>query len=314
MRIQLIDLDMTKRRRPFPNLALMKLSAYFKSNGDEVLFNFPIAFMDRVFISSVFTWNVQKLRQQLPPGLKGGTGFGPEYFGIQLPPQIEHIMPDYALYLGTDWSMGFTSRGCNRRCRFCVVHLKEGKCQAVASIYEFWDHAHNRLVLLDNNILQSSTWREVFGAIEFEGLSVNITQGLDIRDVNAEVADWLRRLHAPSWYFAFDDIVYEAAVRRGIREIVAAGINSRRLNFYVLYGFEEDDHLLDRLRILAEEKVNIYPMAYRALNGTTRVRPPAVGDISGWHGSLGNKIKLLRLSGHKFATKREVRLGPTLFS
>ena len=59
----------------------------------------------------------------------------------ELPPEIEHIYPDYSLYpsLTRDTAYGFLTRGCPRGCDFCIVGKKEGRCSyKVADLAEFW--------------------------------------------------------------------------------------------------------------------------------------------------------------------------------
>lgn len=302
MRVVLTDLDITYRRRPFPNLALMKLSAYHKAMGDEVYLNFPIAGGGKHYVSSVFTWNMVKAKREgkLLTGNWGGSGFGDSYYPTVLPSEIETIMPDYSLYHGVDFSLGFTSRGCNRACPWCIVPQKEGKVKAVSSISQFWDRRHKKIVLLDNNILAATNWKDTFEELVDAGVCVDFTQGLDIRLVDEEVVTWLLRLKAPELRFAFDDISQETWVRHGIDLMVKAGVNRRRLNFYVLYGWVDNDKVIDRLRILGEQGVNIYPMAYRGLDG--KIPPRRKIEFADqlnelWHGSRGNINKFLRISG-----------------
>ncbi|GHU36732.1 hypothetical protein AGMMS50256_33740 [Betaproteobacteria bacterium] len=130
----------------FPNLALMKLSAWHKANGDEVSFYSPIMPFERVYSSKVFTFTPED--PYLPANvIKGGSGYGLLH---NLPEEIEHRCPDYSLY-GLDYSLGFLTRGCIRRCPWCIVPTKEGSIRAHADIDEFL--RHKNVVLLDNNVL-----------------------------------------------------------------------------------------------------------------------------------------------------------------
>ena len=149
-RIGLIDVDGGKT---FPNLALMKISAYHKSIGDSVEWYSAFdGWFDRVYLSKVFSFtpdydyciNAHEV-------IRGGTGYaislenGKEVFDkskdINLPEEIEHIYPDYSLYptLTEDTAFGFLTRGCPRGCDFCIVGKKEGRCSVkVADLNEFW--------------------------------------------------------------------------------------------------------------------------------------------------------------------------------
>ncbi|GAH83100.1 unnamed protein product, partial [marine sediment metagenome] len=245
MKVLLMDLDIIKQRRPFPNLALMKLSAYHKARGDQVFLNFPLYQPDIAYASCVFSWNAKR-RATVPYGaVIGGSGID---LKPELPPEVEHMMPDYSLYPGVDFSIGFTSRGCIRDCPWCIVPVKEGQIEPWARIYEFLDRRHRKIILLDNNLLASPNWRQTMEDLIAEGLWVDFNQGLDIRLVNEENVGYLKRVKTEKLRFAFDDISYEKTVRRGIQLLLDAGIASRKLSFYVLVGFGDDSTSVERVK------------------------------------------------------------------
>lgn len=295
MKVVLFDLDLSHRRRTFPNLALMKLSAYHRARGDEVFFNFPLAQGGKVYVSCVFPWNARYANGRFPAGtVRGGSGLD---LHSELPAEIEHIMPDYSLY-PMDFSMGFTSRGCPRRCPWCIVPEKEGNIRATASIYEFWDRRYNKIILLDNNLLASPNWRSIVTCLIAEGLEVDFNQGLDIRLVDKEVVSYLKHVKARQLRFAFDDICYESSVRKGIELLTKQGIPSRKLSFYVLVGFNDDaEDAVERMRILHSYNVDVYPMIYKGANGKEPTRKIVQVDDIFWHGSHANVKKFLRLIG-----------------
>ena len=127
MKIGLYDVD-----SKIPNLALMKLSAWHKKQGDEVELYFPLKKYDKIYASQIFTWS----KPQYKFNELGGSGS--EKWETVLPNGIEHIYPDYLLY-HCEYAMGFTSRGCIRNCPFCIVRKKEGLIHATNDIYEFWN-------------------------------------------------------------------------------------------------------------------------------------------------------------------------------
>lgn len=146
MRIGLVDVD----GHNFPNLALMKLSAWHKRRGDTVEFADPeTGRYDKVYMSKVFTFSRDCTDRYDCEVVRAGTGYR-DYATI-LPEEIEHICPDYSLY-GVKEAYGFLTRGCVNRCSWCVVPHKEGEVRAHADIEEFLD-GHKRAVLLDNNVL-----------------------------------------------------------------------------------------------------------------------------------------------------------------
>lgn len=264
MRVLLVDLDSTG----FGNLALMKLSAWHKAQGDEVFLGQAAAW-DLSRASCVFTFNAGQ--NTYPRDARtGGSGFRSVE---RLPDPIEHIMPDYLLY-GHDLghSMGFTSRGCLRRCPWCVVPEKEGGIVPWADFHEFWDRRHSRIMLLDNNLLAAPNCKETLEGLAKEGPRVDFNQGLDIRLLDDEKAYWLSKVQAyflsssgdwPGLRFSFDLPQMEGDVRRGVALLQQRGIEPGRLSFYVLVGyntsFEEDKA---RFSLLKELGCQAFPMFY----------------------------------------------------
>jgi len=294
MKILLADSDIIKRRRPYPNLALMKLSAYHKARGDEVWLNFPLCQPDITYASCVFTWNERWTTKVPSDAIIGGSGVD---LKKELPPEIEHVMPDYDLYPNIDFSLGFTSRGCFRRCPWCIVPEKEGPIKPWAGIDEFWDRRHRRVTLLDNNLLAAPNWQTTLAKLIAEGLEVDFTQGLDIRLVNEENVTWLARVRAKQLRFAFDDIAYSSSVRRGIALLLKAGIHSRKLSFYVLVGFDGEETALERMELLQSYNVDVYPMLYKGRDGKEPMRKILFDGDMLWHGNRRNINKFLRLVG-----------------
>ncbi len=255
VKINLIDIDGNT-----PNLALMKLSAHWKAQGAEVVLN-SCAPSDQVFISVVFSKNMPQARriQRALGGTIGGSGTG-DYSNI-LPPEIEHICPDYSLY-GIDYSMGFTSRGCIRDCSFCIVPAKEGSICEWSPLNEFV--RHKTVVLLDNNFLASPLWKTKLQQMIDQKLKVDFNQGLDIRLMTEEKAAMLAELSPPYLRFAWDSMDLMPHVKRGIRLLRDAGhpINRNRVGFYVLTGHQ------------TTQKQDLYRLDYlHRLNINTHVQP-----------------------------------------
>jgi len=300
MKTLLSDLDIIGRRRPFPNLALMKLSAYHKARGDEVWLNFPLCLPDIEYASCVFSWNRQRISRLSNSAIIGGSGVDTK---AELAIEVEHIMPDYTLYPNVDFSLGFTSRGCIRKCPWCVVPAKEGGIQAWTTIYEFWDRRHKEIKLLDNNILASPNWNETAEILIKEQVRTDFNQGLDIRLVDDEVAHQLAKIRTKKLRFAFDHISIEPQVREGIGLLLKAGIKPRHLSFYVLIGFNGDPGI-DRMKLLQTYGVDVYPMIYKGEDGKEplmskeslqEIRAVLGIDNLFWHGNPQNLRKFLRV-------------------
>ena len=271
MKVGLIDLD----TKGFPNLALMKLSQYHKSKGDEIVFKFPLLEADITYIACVFSKNRYNLPAIDGNVILGGTGFA--WPSVRcLPVEVEDMVPDYSLY-NAKASYGFTSRGCIRRCPWCVVPHKEGRIKPWHSIYQFWDREHRDIVLLDNNLLAAPNWKETLADLEKENLRVDFNQGLDIRLVDQEKAHYLSRLkYSKQLRFALDDIKYQKAFRHGMETLRSAGIKLSRVMVYFLTGFNSSlEGDLERLEIIKSYNATPFAMSYQEVNG---VKPRIVRD------------------------------------
>lgn len=292
MKVCLLDFDIGNRRRAFPNLALMKLSSYHKARGDEVVLNYPLCQADVTYASCVFSWHKPKL---IDPLIKtGGSGISLDTW---LPDEIEHIMPDYSLYPNIDFSMGFTSRGCIRNCPFCLVRQKEGYIKAWASVREFISPLFKHLLLLDNNLFAAENCEDTLNDLVGLQVETDFNQGLDIRLLTDKLVDYLKRVKTKIYRFAFDDIAYEKQVREGIALLLAAGVSPRKLAFYVLVGYKQDDGAIERIKLLQSYGVDIYPMIYKDESG----KEPSVSynfkETIKFHGARGNLVKFLRVAG-----------------
>ena len=283
MKVLLISAD-SRSEAKLPNLALMKLSAYYKRRGDEV--GFQVSNPDKVFISVVFEKNKAHAK-----GIKtwypraevevGGPGLGVSNY---LPDEIEHIMPDYSLYPEIDYSMGFTTRGCFRKCGFCVVPKLEGEFRENAPIEEFHNPLFKKIVLMDNNFLRSKNRKRTLDYVRENDLKVCISQGMDLRIVTKEIAEELASINSYNQYFkqrsyifAWDHFNEHKPIMRGLDEILKAGINPKQIMVYVLVGFDSE-YWQDayRLQTLVDLGVQPYVMRYnfnrkdKVLNGMAR--------------------------------------------
>lgn len=191
MRVGLVDVD----GHNYPNLALMKISAWHKNQGDEVEWATPLGMYDKVFKSKVFSWTEDDPYEYGCEVIKGGTGYN---LNKELPEEIEHTCPDYSLYNITEVAYGFTTRGCIRKCSFCIVPKKEGYIRPHADIEEFLDGKKN-LILMDNNIMAHEHGIEQLIKCKKHKIHVDCNQGIDARIV-AE-SDYLIRLLADLSYY-----------------------------------------------------------------------------------------------------------------
>ena len=277
MKVGLIDVD----SHNFPNLALMKISAWHKSKGDSVRWYEPfdglIEKYDKVYISKIFSFsNDYDLPIYAEQIVKGGSGYcielvdGKEVYRTEkdntLPEEVEHIYPDYSLYGIEDTAYGFLTRGCPRNCAFCHTTQKDGfKSYKVANLSEFWNGQKN-VVLLDQNILACKDHAELLKQLIESKAKVEFNGGLDIRMINKKNIELIKQLNLKSIHFAFDRWQDRDIIEPKLREFASlTGYNKDkgRVMVYVLCNFDttlEQD--IYRIQLCRELKFSPYPMIY----------------------------------------------------
>ena len=256
MNIALHDNDATG----YPNLALMKLAAHHKARGHRVFWFDPLLSesQDAVYSSKVFTFFPED--PYLPEhAIKGGTGHD---MSVTLGDDIEHTMPDYSLY-GIDYSMGFVTRGCPRRCPHCFVPEKEGDIRANADVEEFL--AHRRLVLMDNNILAHPHGIDQIEKIAKLGVAVDFNQGLDARLIDDAMAKLLGKV---TFYkplrLACDNSAMIPAIDRAVKLLRWHNVTPSQYFCYCLVDDVAD--ALERVRFL--KGIYVYPFCQPLMTKT----------------------------------------------
>lgn len=236
----------------YQNYALDKVRLFYQRKGATVEDYLALAYnsYDEIWCSSIFDWTNH---DNLPPNIiKGGTGFD---LTTNLPDEIENIEPHL--------NYGFTTRGCIRKCPFCVVPQKEGKVRVVGDLMSLWDGKSKDVVLYDNNILALPQQFEIVckQALEHK-IKLDFNQGIDFRLLTPELSELLKRISHVEYHLALDDIKSISKAQKAIDMLKKAGIN--RSNWYVLVGYnstpQED---LIRLNFLRNNGQGAYVQRYK---------------------------------------------------
>ena len=291
MRIGLIDVD----GHNFPNLALMRISAYHKARGDEVEWWWTdLIHYDRVYMSKVFS---DAYSPDVPEPMncdeviKGGTGYairlenGKEVFDRQnhknLPEEVEKMFPDYSIYPQFDFAVSMTSRGCPRGCAFCHVASKEGRCSVkVADVSDFWN-GQKHIEILDPNITACKDKRDLLRQYQETKATLNFNQGLDMRFINDEDIEDINHMRIKKIHFAWDNPRDDLESK--FRYFADHYKNKRKGMVYVLTNFNSTmEENLARIIILRELNFDPYVMIYNKPSA-----PQEIIDLQRW---CNNKV------------------------
>lgn len=273
MKIGLIDVD----GHNFPNLPLMKISAWHKQQGDTVEWYDPMfsGHMDKVYMSKIFSFTPDyQYYIDADEIVKGGSGYcislidGKEVFDklkdIELPYEIENIYPDYSIYFEKipkvkNTAYGFLTRGCPRGCNFCHVGIKEGKCSVKTADLSFFWNGQKNIVLLDPNITACRWWKQLFQQLIDSGAWIDFSQGLDIRTMTEEKTEMIKQMKIKQVHFAWDRYEDKEVILpkfKQFKEITQW--DKRKLSVYVLTNFNTT-HEQDLERIYTLRDLGYWP-------------------------------------------------------
>jgi hypothetical protein len=281
MHIRLTQID-----GKLPNLALMKLAAYYRERGDVIHFSKHIdrdmlePSYDRVYGSAIFSFSAERVAaflREFPDAIVGGT------YNILDNTTVEQMLGtdlseqcDYSIYPGFDGSIGFTQRGCRLKCGFCVVPKKEGKPRSVNTIASIWrgEPYPKHLHLLDNDFFGQprEQWEARIDEMRTGGFRVCLNQGINIRMIDEDSAAALAsikyyndRFNERIVYTAWDNIGDEWRFFAGVRTLERHGIPPFHLRVYMLIGYDKREtweRVLYRFGKMVELQIRPYPMIY----------------------------------------------------
>jgi hypothetical protein len=282
-KIGLIDVD---GHGNYPNLALMKISAYHKQMGDNVEWYTPFAEKyDIVYVAKVFSFTNDYMYaiNNADCVVRGGTGYD---YRTVLPTQIDRMQPDYTLYTYIDrhTAYGFLTRGCPNKCKWCVVPKKEGNIRPYMDVDDIAiDNRHN-LVLMDNNILAAGDYAmEQFEKIINSRYRVDFNQGLDARLVDDEAAKMLAKIRwISSIRFGCDTPTQIVEVEKAISLIDKYSANPKH---YFLYTIITNDMVESYERIShfrRNKRIRVQAQPYRDLDSSKQVLPQWQKDMARW--------------------------------
>ncbi len=256
------------KHKTFPNYALMKISAYYKSLGHQVEWWFPLKEYDKVYSSKVFDFT--PVNPYLPKdAVKGGTGYG---IYSDLPEDIDNMYPDYSIYPDCDYAIGFTTRGCVRNCKWCIVPKKEGQIRPYRDWRELIRADAKKLVLMDNNILACDYGIEQLRQISNSDIRLDVNQGMDARLVTDDIARVLSKIKWIKYIrFSCDTIPQISSIKKTAELLQGYGVKPYRLFIYLLVtaDLENASFRVEELKKLGG--ISIYAQAER--NESLGIRP-----------------------------------------
>lgn len=290
MRVKLIDFD-----SKIPNLALMRLSSYHKANGDKVSVLrgsqsqelFDVA--DKYYLSCVFRWNkqaaLQTVQQLGERCVSGGTGLD---IMQTLPDEVAQAQPDYSIYPDCDYALGFISRGCIRKCPWCVVPRKEGALQRVSTAQEITGK-RKKAIFIDNNFLALPDYEKDLQWLAENKIVIDFNQALDARLVDDKAAQLLAKC---TWYpgirLSLDSDGMIGQVKKALDNLSKYGVQPNTVRIFTLIGFSGLESDLERLFKIHEWGAAPFPMGFRDVD---------TGDepAKGWNREVYKKYRRLIL-------------------
>lgn len=235
---------MSRTIRVFPCRTSMTPTDDMAFIGDPPLFR-PQA--DEVHISCCFTWDIgeaYRLRE----------AWSLYYDDVKIGgPAITGSRGEFILGLYVKEGVTFTSRGCDRKCPWCLVPEFEGDIQ-VLDIKPGW-------IVQDNNLLACPREHQeaVFEMLRQQKRRVSFPGGLDTRFIDDWVAGQLQMLSIEQVFLAADTEGALKPLRKAVEKL--SFLNRRQLRCYVLIAFNGETIMEATERLGAVWETGCLPFA-----------------------------------------------------
>jgi hypothetical protein len=279
----------------YPPLGLLKIATYWRDKGATVELVrgcvVPSQEPNLIYVTSLFTWAWKPVWEAVRhykgkfPGVHvqlGGlyasimkehaelSGADNVHTGVLR--EVEDCIPAYDLVPEWDATIIQASRGCNRRCPYCAVWRIEGKIKSTKDrISHLVYPGHKRIILWDNNILQSPNWRGIFDELvtlsQNKGLKIDFNQGLDARLVTDEVAEKISKMKTSCVRFSYDNKSVRQKITTAVDRLNKLGLRRRHVGVYILFNYlDSPDDFFERIRDVLESGAVAMPLRYQPLD------------------------------------------------
>jgi len=274
-----------------PNLALMKISAFYKNQGYKVKLSNQVKYIraDKYFGSAVFhnehtKLKIKALYSEFGSDIQiGGSGY---CLKQKLPDEIDSCFPDYKLYNHNKYALGFLTRGCNKRCVFCLVSRKEGRLNhSYADFEDFVPKHQKNVMLLDNNLLASENSTEILEKIIRRKYYVNFSQSLDIYRLTNRNVELLRKVNSVNSRFTYPMIYFSCnSVRQAkqfyTRENLLRSFGREAVTVIIMFGYNtrlSEDYAM----LMMAKKLGLVPFVqqYKPVPGIPSKLPEDYFDM-----------------------------------
>ena len=170
-----------------------------------------------------------------------------------------------------EYSIGFLTRGCFRKCGFCV-NKKYDHVFRASMLEEFMDPNMPKLCFLDDNFLGCPFWKQILEEVLATGKRFKFKQGLDERLLTDEKCEMIfTDKYDGDYTFAFDKIEDYDLIESKLK-MIRRHSNSQYIKFYVLVGFvgtdaKDIENAFKRIALLLRYGCIPYIMRYQSKDG-----------------------------------------------